>query len=423
MTERAQARLPPAGLSLWKTSYKYDLGNSWTGQRLVALVGGAMAGHLDFFVHPDGGAVSVFLLSVSPGHRKHGFASVLMDALYASYPTAWIDHGTRLEPDGILWWDRYNEPAPERNVHNRPPQEWASYFDARHIFADKAENAARNRTTGARGHRDAEYRYGERTEGEAQEYTRYFREAAAPYADPRAQPLYGGLLTYLPPGLHRFVHDTTLDVSARANALLSHVGHDNLPRAATIEDYTGFWNTTADAALADAAHAEVFQEHRPAQPSTHVVFHALPLDSDDVPTYTASTHHVHYTDASDIPLHLTGLSWRAPARPWDLHSGAFPSPVPASLPPLGWLDATPAYRARYDEPGELRPEATALASQPDSVHASQMGKIRDLTGRLIREVADRSAAQVSPLPVGSPAPQHARQPVPTSGRPPGPRVR
>ncbi|MEV5279741.1 GNAT family N-acetyltransferase [Streptomyces sp. NPDC006692] len=406
MTEPAQARLPGAGLSLWQTSYKYDLGGSWSGQRLIAMVGGAMAGHLDFFVHPDNKALSVFLLEVSPPHRGQGLASILMDALYAAYPNAWIDHGTRREPDGIVWWDRYSEPAPERNIHNRPPREWATYFDARHVMADKADNAARNRTTGVHGHRDAEYRYGERTESEAEQYAKHFRSAPISYADPTTQPLYGGLLLYLPPGLHRFLHDGTRPLAARADALLQHVGHGNLPRAGSAEDFTGFWNTSRAAALADAAHAEAFQLDRPPQPATHVAFHALPLNGDSPPAYVAAGGHVHYTDAADIRVQLSGLSWRAPSRPWNLHDARFRTPVTAALPPLGPLDATPEYRARYDLLGELR----HAEPSPTPVHAERRESIRSRADKLMQDVAERTAR---------PAPQEAvagAHPTPTSAQ-------
>ncbi|SEC11490.1 hypothetical protein SAMN05216532_0515 [Streptomyces sp. 2231.1] len=67
----------------------------------------------------DDGAVGVANLEVEPGFRRQGLASVMMDALYAAYPTAWSNHGGR-SPQGTLWWDRYDEPAPERTVHNRP---------------------------------------------------------------------------------------------------------------------------------------------------------------------------------------------------------------------------------------------------------------------------------------------------------------
>lgn len=124
----AEARLDEAGVSLWLTDWKTDGREAWSGRRIMAQVGGAYAGHLDVYVHPDGQAVEVAELEVSPDHQLRNLASVMMDALYAAYPTAWINHGRR-DPEGTRWWDRYSEPAPERNVHNRPPAEWAYYFE------------------------------------------------------------------------------------------------------------------------------------------------------------------------------------------------------------------------------------------------------------------------------------------------------
>ncbi|MFF5019101.1 hypothetical protein [Streptomyces sp. NPDC001165] len=248
------------------------------------------------------------------------------------------------------------------------------------------------------------------------------------YADPTSQPLYGSLLLYLPPGLHRFVHDDTRPIAARADALLQHIGHGNLPRAATTEDFTGFWNTTLGAALADAAHAEAFQLDKPPQPATHVAFHALPLDSDTVPDYIAAGSHVHYTDAADISVRLASLSWRTPNRPWSLHNAVFPTPVAASLPPLGPLDATPEYRARYDELGELRTDGPAPVPQGGPVHAAPGTRIRALTDKLIQEVAERTAPPSPPATAAEApaAPQQAQQTMEhlrTSGRAMGPQVR
>jgi GNAT superfamily N-acetyltransferase len=133
--------LPDEGLSLWLTDYRMDVGEPWEGRRLVALVGRSAAGSLDFHVHPDGQALRVWMLEVYPGFQRRGLASVLMDALYAAYPTAWINHGTRSR-DGARWWNSYREPDPRRNIHNRPPGEWAAYFDAVEVAAlDRLERA------------------------------------------------------------------------------------------------------------------------------------------------------------------------------------------------------------------------------------------------------------------------------------------
>ncbi|MGW7197680.1 hypothetical protein [Streptomyces chryseus] len=130
-------------------------------------MGGAYAGHLDAYVYPDGQAVDIAGLEVPPEYQRRNFASVMMGALYAAYPTAWINHGGR-SPQGARWWNCYSEPAPERNIHNRPMAECAQYFDAVPVAIQKARNAYHNKFYGLDGHRDAEYRYGESLEHEAQ---------------------------------------------------------------------------------------------------------------------------------------------------------------------------------------------------------------------------------------------------------------
>ncbi|MFI1203557.1 GNAT family N-acetyltransferase [Streptomyces sp. NPDC020883] len=423
-TAGAVARLSDAGLSLWLTNGKFDRGGAWTGRRLMALEGGAAAGYLDFFVHPDGQAVSVKKLEVYPSYRKRHLASVLMDALYAAYPTAWINHGNRSEEDGARWWDRYTDPAPERNIHNRPPAEWAPYFDARSIGRDRATNAFRNRAAGVHGHRDAVHRYGQRTEAEDLEYVASFRQATAPYANPAHQELHGGLLLFLPPGLHRYVHDGTRDISERAQALLDHVGHGNLPRAKNADYYTGswsttgFWDTTAHDAFDDAAQAEAFLRGRDQRVSTHVVFHALPLAEANVPLYSAAPSHVLYTDQCDIPMNLAGLSWRTPSRPWEVHREQFTPPLAASLPPLHPADATPAYRARYTLNGRLRPEAAVESAQTSSA-ASQARRVQAFADKISRSAAKRTP----PAPAAPPARQDPHQRLPPSPEPPSPRLR
>lgn len=63
-----------------------------------------------------------------------GVASALMDHLYAHYPHAMINHGSRTE-DGIDWWNSYQEPDPDRNIHNLPPHKWDQFVDP-HDVAD-----------------------------------------------------------------------------------------------------------------------------------------------------------------------------------------------------------------------------------------------------------------------------------------------
>ncbi|MFF8407478.1 hypothetical protein ACF06P_38325 [Streptomyces sp. NPDC015684] len=50
--------------------------------------------------------------------------------------------------------DRYDEPAPERNVHNRPPAVRAAYFEPVAVAGQRARNAYQNRYQGVHGHRE-----------------------------------------------------------------------------------------------------------------------------------------------------------------------------------------------------------------------------------------------------------------------------
>ncbi|MEW2515956.1 GNAT family N-acetyltransferase [Streptomyces sp. NPDC046870] len=262
-----EGALPDEGLSLWLTDYRMDVGEPWEGRRLVALVGQSAAGSLDFHVHPDGQAVRVWMLEVYPGFQRRGLASVLMDALYAAYPTAWINHGTRSRDDA-RWWNGYRDPHPRRNVHNRPPGEWAAYFDAVEVASDKAQLVHRNDHDGLDGHRDAVYRYGERGEQEADGYLPLYRPVRAAMLNPAAQPLHGATRLFLPPRLHTHVHDESQDAASRAEALLQHLGHDNLPRTR--------WYATRQQAFEDAHHEEVFQNRGSTQGGHACGVHAEP---------------------------------------------------------------------------------------------------------------------------------------------------
>ncbi|MFJ6216602.1 hypothetical protein ACIQGZ_25210 [Streptomyces sp. NPDC092296] len=98
------------------------------------------------------------------------------------------------------------------------------------VAADKAQNAHLDSTLGLHGHRDAVYRYGERTEDEALKYAGAYRPVRAALADPSAQPLHEAVRLRLDPSLHAYVHTPAEDSERRAQALLEHLGHGNLPR-------------------------------------------------------------------------------------------------------------------------------------------------------------------------------------------------
>jgi GNAT superfamily N-acetyltransferase len=336
--------LPDEGLSLWLTDWKAPVARPWAGRRLVAIVGRAVGGHLDIHVHPDGQAVKVWILKVNPVFRRRGLAGLLMDTLYAAYPRAWINHGARTQ-EGAGWWDSYRDPDPRRNIHNRPPAEWAVYFDAIEVASEKAQNAHLNTFYGLDGHRQDVYRYDERREQEADYYARLYRPAQAPRLDPAAQRLHGTIRLFLPPHLHTYVHDRSQDASDRAVALLGHVGHGNLPRA--------YWNGTRHAAFEDAYHEELCQKTAPARPATHLVI-TLSLPSlDRLPPFDASPTSVSFVPGPDIAVEVAALAWRSTIQPAVTHTAAFTPPVTAAIAPSSPQDADADYWGRYDEAGFL----------------------------------------------------------------------
>ncbi|MFD5079511.1 hypothetical protein [Streptomyces sp. NPDC058371] len=401
----AEARLDAAGVSLWLTDWKVDGGGAWSGQRVMALVGGAYAGHLDVYVHPDGQAVDVAGLEVSPEYRNRYLASVMMDALYAAYPTAWINHGGRT-PGGTVWWDRYNEPAPERNVHNRPAAEWAYYFDPLTVAAQKARNAYQNRYHGVNGHQEAVYRYGESMEDEARQYAPAFHEPDVQGPDPGLDELYGGMRVILPPGLHRIVHDSSRDAAERAGLVLDHIGHGSLPHYSP-------WSTTEQSAFEDLVHEQVFDTESQ-QLATHLTFHVLPLADQEMPLHHVKATWLQFANSPGIEVQLVGMSWRSPQQMWVTHSAVFDPPVDAAITPEYPQDASPAYRARYSEIGDLLPGQTQRRAEGASPYAGREAEIRDMADRLQQAVA-RRATDRPPAASGQPTPadhQVHQQPPP-----------
>jgi hypothetical protein len=384
----AEARLDNAGTALWLTDWKVELPMAWTPRRVLAMVGGERAGRLDFLVHPDGQAVSVWAVEVQPVFQRRNLGAVMMDALYAAHPTAWIDHGGR-EPDGVRWWDQYTDPAPERNIHNRPPSQWAQYFDAVQVAAQRAKNAYLNMHFGLNGHRAAEHRYGERLEAEAQEWTSAFREAAARGPDPAVQELHGGLRLVLPPRLHRLVHDGRRDGGERAEMLLDYIGHGNLP-------YEAGWNITEQAAFEDMAHEEVFDTPFGDDEVTHLSFRVRLAAGQEVPPHDLRATWLTYVNSPGVGVELTGLSWRSPERPWTTHEADFSPPIDAAVAPRNSRNTSPQYAARYDLGGELLPGQ--LPRRSDDPFVGREEEIAAMAARLKASGLDRARAQLSPPP-------------------------
>ncbi|MFE2104121.1 GNAT family N-acetyltransferase, partial [Streptomyces sp. NPDC059468] len=401
-----------AGVSLWLTIWKSDAGGAWSGRRVMALVGGAVAGRLDVYVHPDGQAVQVEQLEVEPAYRRRGLASVLMDALYEAYPTAWINHGGR-GPQGTLWWDRYSEPAPQRNVHNRPPAAWARYFDPVAVAGQRARNAYQNRYQGVDGNQEAVYRYGEPMEAEARQYAPLFREPDAQGPDPQLDELYGGMRLFLPPGLHRVVHDASADAVVRAGIVLDHIGYGNLP-------HDSAWSTTEPEAFEDLAHEEVFHTAE-RRPLTHVTFRILPLAEEEPPLHDVKASWVRFVNSPGIEVQVAGMSWRSPHRPWVTPSAVFDPPLDAAIAPEFQRDASAAYRARYSELGELHPGQRTQRGQAPSPYVGRGAEISAMANRLLEGIAQRAAARPAAASAQpSPAEQQAHQ---QESRQQAPRIR
>ncbi|MFH8257785.1 hypothetical protein [Streptomyces roseolus] len=383
----AEARLDEDGVALWLTDWKVEISGAWAPRRVLALVGGQMAGRLDFLVHPDGQAVSVWGLEVKPEFQRRNLASVMMDALYAAHPAAWIDHGGRT-PDGVRWWDRYTDPAPERNVHNRPPAEWAQYFDALQVAAQRTKNAYQNELFGLDGHRTAEYRYGERLEQEALEWAPVFREPAVHGPDPAVQELHGGLQVVLPPRLHRLVHDGRRDGGERAELMLDHIGHGNLPHDAG-------WNTTRHAAFEDMAHLQLF-DPEPADEVTHVAFRVRLPAGQDVPRHGLRATWLTYINSPGIEVELTGMSWRSSQKPWVTHEADFAPPLDAAIEPERWNNVSPRYTARFDPGGELLPGQGPRRTDAGHPFAGRESEIAAVAARLKQSVHQRAIALTPP---------------------------
>ncbi|MFF9158247.1 hypothetical protein ACF1AB_39155 [Streptomyces sp. NPDC014846] len=436
----AEVPLGADGVSLWLTDWKVDGGGAWSGRRILALVGGVHAGHLDVFVHPDQQAVGVANLEVEPGFRGQHLASVMMDALYAAYPTAWINHGGR-GPQGTLWWDRYDEPAPERNVHNRPPAEWAAYFDAVAVAGQRARNAYQNRYQGVHGHREHVYRYGEALESEARRYMPVFREPDVQGPDPQKDVLHGALRLVLPPGLHRIVHDNRRAPAERAGLLLDHIGYGNLPHASA-------WSSTEHSAFEELAHDRLFDtppsldmdggtvaarrvalepalaaaQMRAQQPETHLTFKVRVPDGADLPLHDVKASWVTFVDSPGIEVQLAGLSWRHAQQPWHTHRAVFSPPLDAAIKPEYQRDASASYRSRYSELGDLLPGQGPRRAESTSPFTGREADIRAMAARLHQGVAHRAERHPAELPPSSPA-VHVRPDPHQHPRPDGPGIR
>jgi len=111
----------------------------WHGTTMIGHHQGRQVTEAYFHVHPHGDAIDIHSIITHDGHEGHGYASALMDDLYATYPHAVINHGARTD-NGTNWWQSYEDPAPDRNTHNMPASEYEEHFDPQEIENDKKTN-------------------------------------------------------------------------------------------------------------------------------------------------------------------------------------------------------------------------------------------------------------------------------------------
>ncbi|MGY1583243.1 hypothetical protein [Streptomyces sp. MN13] len=269
------------------------------------------------------------------------------------------------------------------------------------MASNKAQLVHRNNREGLDGHRDAVYRYGERGEQEADDYVSLYRPVRAARLDPAAQPLHGATRLFLPPRLHAHVHDDRQDAASRAEALLEHLGHGNLPRTR--------WYATRQQAFEDAHHDEVFQDAvLPAQPATHVVFTLSRLGRASLASHTVTPALVDFSPAiTDIPVELGGMSWRDAQQPHRTHTAFFAPAIDAAIAPYNWLRASAAYQARYNRAGFLRVPDAPDASPPGNDELAQ--RIRSMADWLLKEQASRAAHPRPQRPPGPAAPEQHEQ--------------
>jgi len=70
---------------------------------------------LAYHLSSCGHQAKVDMLYSRPDAQHHGYASAMMDHLYARHPQAEIDHGERT-PEGQDWWSSYTDPDPGRST-------------------------------------------------------------------------------------------------------------------------------------------------------------------------------------------------------------------------------------------------------------------------------------------------------------------
>lgn len=100
----------------------------WNHRILYGKIDGRLAGHIVFSENPGTEALSVGKMETYRNHQGKGLASAMQDALVEEHPRHWINHGSRTGA-GQSWWESYDDPAPDRNIHNFPREQWERDFE------------------------------------------------------------------------------------------------------------------------------------------------------------------------------------------------------------------------------------------------------------------------------------------------------
>lgn len=269
------------------------------------------------------------------GGGTPGAASALMDHLYSTYPTAMINHGHRTE-QGLRWWNSYEEPDENRNVHNVHPDHWDHMFDRSPVAADIHTNE--NNDPGHHSdHHDIDWAHDHDPDDEdsdkycdhCNEYghdedkhptcencgeighdedDQEYHPVANP--DPTDATLHHGTSVRLSPEAHSFVHNPAIPHEDRAHRLLDEIGRGNMPAHG--------WQKDEDEADHQALqHGRTSgTPHTQHSPATHVVLHSLPFEHDEVhdsygdPSFTTDGRSAAF-DTKDAPVnhYLDSVSW------------------------------------------------------------------------------------------------------------------
>lgn len=265
--------------------------------------------------HPEDAHVRV---PATGGGR--GVASAMMDHLHSTFPHALINHGSRTD-QGIKWWNTYEDPAPERNVHKLAPHEWDHLWDRDSVASDIGENEAKD--PGHHDQDDIEW---------AQDHASYYGEQEDEHEPhPADQAVHRGIQVHLSPEDHRYVHDPAIPDEHRAHHLLNLVGRGNMP------EYD--WHTSVHSAHHQAAndHVQPVGDTFGNDEKTRVVLHG------DFTTYgndepTRDFDHNANSDSFDMSsdkkprnFHLTGMTWTKPSGGRSSHD--FSPAQPVAIPP------------------------------------------------------------------------------------------